>query len=185
VEDRQPAPGLLWGCWERLLDGRRRWGSIDIRPDRFGVTRYQLVVYPPGISVGERRRLRLWRGWPLWGALLWVVSEIAVSQVTGPWTALAISIGAYLGSGAAAFVAASDVRPRVRTMAAMLVTGHYEPTSRATCERLQTLAATLVAADERLDRGQISAIDHEMAWWTVYSQMATAPTEAHRSGGSA
>ena len=93
------------------------------------------------------------------GALLWVVSEIAVSQLTGPWTALAISIGAYLRSGAAAFVAASDVRPRVRTMAAMLVTGHYEPTSRATCERLQTLAATLVAADERLDRGQISAID--------------------------
>ena len=53
------------------------------------MTRYQLVVYPPGISVGERRRIRLWRGWPLWGALLWVVSEIAVSRLTGPWTALA------------------------------------------------------------------------------------------------
>ena len=145
------------------------------------MTRYQLVVYPPGISVGERRRIRLWRGWPLWGALLWVVSEIAVSRLTGPWTALAISIAAYLGSGAAAFVAAGDLRPRVWTMAAILMFGQYEPTSRATCDRLQTLAATLVEADERLDQGQISAIDHEMVWWAVYNQMATAPIQAQGS----
>ena len=63
----------------------------------------------------------------------------------------------------------------------MLMFGQYEPTSRATCDRLQTLAATLVEADERLDQGQISAIDHEMVWWAVYNQMATAPIQAQGS----
>ncbi len=48
-----------------------------------------LVVFPPGISAPERRWVRLARGWPMWGALVWVVREIWLSQVTGPWTASA------------------------------------------------------------------------------------------------
>ncbi len=95
----------------RLLDGDRPWGSIDIRPDRFGVTRYRLVVYPPGISESERRRVRAARGWPLWGALVWIVGEIWLSHVTGPWTALTLSTAAYLGAGLVA-VAMAGKRAR-------------------------------------------------------------------------
>ena len=54
--------------WLRLLDGERPWGSLVVQPDRFGVTRYRLVVFPPGISEPERRWVRLARGWPMWGA---------------------------------------------------------------------------------------------------------------------
>jgi hypothetical protein len=56
MEDMRTDRGLLRRGWLRLLDGDQPWGSIDIRPDRFGVTRYRLVVYPPGISESERRR---------------------------------------------------------------------------------------------------------------------------------
>ena len=87
MDDERTGSGLLRRGWLRLIDGDRPWGSIDIRPDRFGVTRYRLVVYPPGISESERRRVRAARGWPLWGALVWVVGEIWLSHVTGPWTA--------------------------------------------------------------------------------------------------
>ncbi|HEX2402769.1 MAG TPA: DUF6611 family protein, partial [Mycobacterium sp.] len=51
--------GLLRRGWSRLLDGDRAWGSLEIRPDRFGVTRYRLVVFPPGIDDAERRRVRM------------------------------------------------------------------------------------------------------------------------------
>jgi hypothetical protein len=171
MDDRRTGSGLLRRGWLRLLDGDRPWGSIDVRPDRFGVTRYRLVVYPPGISESERRRLRVARGWPLWGALVWVVCEISLSDVTGAWSALAISTAAYVGSGVVAVTMAGTARTRVRTMAAMVMAGYHDPASAATRERLENLAAALITADERLERGQISPANHEMVWWRVYEQM--------------
>jgi hypothetical protein len=177
MDDVRTGPGLLRRGWLRMLDGERPWGSIDIRPDRFGVTRYRLVVYPPGISEPERRRVRIARGWPLWGALMWVLCEIWLSHVTGPWTAVAISTAIYLGSGLVALVAAGDPRTRVRTMAAMVMAGHLDPSSTAARDRLENLAASLMDGDERVARGEISPTDHEMIWWRVYNQMgrSTAP----------
>lgn len=176
MDDERTGSGLLRRGWRRLLDGDRPWGSIDVRPDRFGVTRYQLVVYPPGISESERRRVRVARGWPLWGALLWVACEISLSDVTGPWTAFAISTAAYIGSGMVAVVMAGIARTRVRTMAAMVMAGHHDPASTATRDRLASLASLLVEADERLERRELSPAEHELMWWRVYDQMDSGRT---------
>jgi hypothetical protein len=171
MDDQRTGSGLLRRGWLRLLDDDRPWGSIDIRPDRFGVTRYRLVVYPPGISESERRRLRVARGWPMWGALVWVVCEISLSDVTGAWTALAISTAAYVGSGLVAVAMAGVPRTRVRTMAAMVMAGYHDPASAIARDRLENMASALLEADDRLARGLISPADHEMVWWRVYQQM--------------
>jgi hypothetical protein len=155
----------------RLLDGDRAWGSIEIRPDRFGVTRYRLVVFPPGITESERRRVRVARGWPLWGALAWVFCEIWLSHTTGPWTALVSSTALYLGLGLAATISAGDPRRQVRSIGATVMAGNPDPVSSARRARLESLASTLIEADELLARGEISATTHEMAWWRVYDQM--------------
>jgi hypothetical protein len=174
--------GLLSRGWLRLLDGGRPWGFIDIRPDRFGVTRYRLVVYPPGISEAERHRVRVARGWPMWGALVWVTCEILLTNTAAPWAALAISTAASLGSGLVAFALAGAPRTRVRTLAAMVMAGHNDPISVAARDRLEELAATLLEADERRAAGQISATQHEMVWWQVYDQMSpSAAPGMHRS----
>ena len=172
MQDARTRAGLLQRGWHRALDGERRWGSLEIRPDRFGMTRYGLVVYPPGISDSERRRVRVARGWPLWGALVWVCSEIWLSQETGPWTALIASTTIYLGLGVVATVKAGDQRRRVRTMNVMVMPGHHDPVSSALHHKLENLAGALLEADERLRRGEISATVHEMTWWRVYDQMA-------------
>jgi hypothetical protein len=52
----------------RVMDEQRPWGSIDTGVSRQGFRRYRLVVVPPGISQLERRLLRLWHRWPVWGA---------------------------------------------------------------------------------------------------------------------
>jgi hypothetical protein len=171
MEHDKREDGLLRRGLLRLLDGKRPWGSIEIRPDRYGVTRYRLVVYPPGISETERRWVRLWRGWPLWGAALFIASEITVSETTEPWFALAVSLAAYLGTGAVTAVGAGDVRGSVRTMAVMVMAGDHDPASRAACDRLQTLAAAMVDADDQRREGLISPIDYEMVWWRVYDQL--------------
>jgi hypothetical protein len=186
MDDGRTGSGLLRRGWLRLLDGDRPWGSIDIRPDRFGVTRYRLVVYPPGISEYERRLVRVARGWPLWGALVWVVCEIFFNNFTGPWTALAISTAAFLGSGVVAFAMAGAQRTRVRAIAAVVMAGYHNPASVAARDRLVELADTLMDADDRLASGQISALQHEMAWWHVYDQMSpSAAPGMHRSNKGA
>jgi hypothetical protein len=178
--------GLLRRGWLRLLDGDRRWGSIEIHPDRFGVTRYRLVVFPPGISESDRRRVRVARGWPLWGALVWVLCEVWLSNATDPWTALATSTTIYLGLGLVATMRAGDPRRQVRTIGAMVMAGHHDPVSSAHHHRLENLAGALMEADELLARGEISVTTHEMAWWRVYDQMApSASPGMHPSGTGA
>jgi hypothetical protein len=157
--------------WSRLLDGEFRWGSVEVRPDRFGVTRYRLVVYPPGINQSQRRWVRVWRGSPLWGALLWIVLEIVLGQVLSPWPALAIASMAYILSGAIALILAGDVRTQVRSMGVMVMAGRSDAATIDARNKLEAAAAMLLQADERLAQGQISPTEHELTWWRAYDQM--------------
>jgi hypothetical protein len=178
MHDMRTRPGLVRRGWLRMLDGEFLWGSLDIRPDRFGVTRYRLVVFPPGISEPERRWVRLARGWPLWGALVWVMCEATLSQVTGAWTALIISTAACLAVGLTAMTMAGEARTKVRTIGAIVMAGYHDPVLAATRDKLKDLAATLVDADQRLEGGQISAAHHEMIWWRVYNELDSAHSAA-------
>jgi hypothetical protein len=159
--------------WLRLLDGDRPWGSLDVQPDRFGVTRYRLVVFPPGISHPERRLVRLARGWPMWGALVWVACEVWLTQVTGPWTALGVSTGALIAIGLITTAAAGTPRTQVKTLAVTVSATYHNPDADTTRDRLGRLALTLIDADERLERGLMSAADHELTWWRVYDEMGS------------
>jgi hypothetical protein len=170
--------GLLRRGWSRVLDGDRAWGSLEIRPDRFGVTRYRLVVFPPGISEAERRRVRVARGWPLWGALVWVFCEVSLGHLTGPVTALVTSTAIYLGLGLVATTNAGNTRRQVRTMGVMVMAGHRDPVSTSVLHKLDSLAGALLEADELLARGEIPVTTHEMTWWRVYNQMDPANVAA-------
>lgn len=184
MNDRQPGLGLLRRSWLRLLDGEHPWGSFDVWHDRFGVTRYRLVVFPPGITESERRRVRVARGWPAWGALAWVVCESWLNQLTGPGPALAVSTAAYVGSGLAAMAAAGEPRARVRAMAATVMAGHHDPVSKAARDTLEKLACWLLEADERLSLAEISTTEHEAIWWRVYDQMESSHSAAPGMHGS-
>jgi hypothetical protein len=146
-----------------------------------GVIRYRLVIYPPGISEAERRRLRVCRGWPMWGALLWIASYVILAGLIGPRTALAISTAAYVGAGVVTFMRAGDVRARVRTMGATVMSGNPDPVPRDARRKLKALAATLIEADEDRQVGLISEIEYEMTWWRVYDQIQPHHSSPHRT----
>lgn len=182
--DRQSGLGLLRRGWLRLLDGEHAWGSFDVWHDRFGVTRYRLVVFPPGITESERRRVRVARGWPLWGALAWVLCEIWLNPLIGPGPALAVSTAACVGSGLAAMAAAGEPRAQVRAMAASVMVGHHDPVSKAARDTLEKLVCWLLDADKRLSAGEISMTEHEAIWWRVYDQMESSRSAARGVHGS-
>ena len=162
--------------------GRRRLsvGVVSGLPRSHGVIRSWLVVYPPGITEAERRRLRVWRGWPMWGPLQWIGSYVIVAGLIGQRTALPISTAAYLGVGVVAFVRAGDVRARVRTAGATVMSGYPDPVSRDARRKLKALAATLIDADHDFQLGLISAIvrDDLVA---VYDQIQPHHSSTHRT----
>ena len=174
--------GVLQRGVRRLLDGARPWGSVEIRPGRFGIVSYRLVVYPPGLNRTQLRGVRLVRGWPLWGMVLWLVCQIGLSGTMSPWGAFGVSTAVIIGSLAGAAAMAGEARTRVRTMDATTMVGYDDPAALAARDRLGALAATLVDADELLVRGEICPVDHELIWWRVYDRLQDEITSSHRAG---
>lgn len=171
----------LHRCWSRVLEGKRPWGAIDVQADRFGVTRYRLVVYPPGISDADRRWVRLARGWPVWGLVLWIGLEIWLNGFNQPWQAFVVATGATIGLGAVVAALAGSARSEVRTMSVVVMVGFDDPSTTESLSKLQALAVTILDADELLDKGAIAAVDHELVWWQVYDQMAPGRSPAAAS----
>ena len=172
--------GTLLTRWWRLLDGERVWGSIDVSLTSHGFRSYRLVVFPPGITQTERRCLRMWRAWPTWGLLGWLLLVICAASVLPRWTAVACSALVYLAGGAVTFVLAARTRSHVRTLSVVRIRGRIDAQSAATYAQLETLAAVLAQADARYGQGHLTAVDHEVAWWHVYqclSASRTGPTQ--------
>jgi hypothetical protein len=166
------APAAKW--WSRLLDGQRVWGSVDLWAGRYGFRKYRLVIFPPGISPADRRLVRLWRGWPMWGALLWLMSEIVLSNALSPGSALAFSVAVYLASGAITFALAGPARTQVRTLHAVLIDGYIDAHSAARYAEWKELVAILTEADERVNQGSSSPVEHEVVWWRAYDRVGAA-----------
>ena len=171
-DEKTPSPGRLQRWVAQLLDGENRWGFVRIQADRFGVTRYRLVVYPPGISDSERRRLRIWRGAPIWGAALWALSEIFLQQWIGSWTALAISTGTVLALAVVALAKTGDTRTQVRAMTVVTMAGYTGTATNVARDTLLKRAMTLTYADDHVGEEGMSPLDHEALWWTVYDRLA-------------
>lgn len=157
-----------------LLDRGPAWGSFTVYPPRFGVTRYRLVVFPPGISEGHRRVLRLWRAWPAWGAVLWVLMQIAGAAVGMPETALIGGTMLVIATGALTFAFTDEIRFQVRTMWAVSMAGYRHDDVDRGYALLRALARTLDRADMDLEEGRISPAEHEARWWLVYDAMDNA-----------
>jgi hypothetical protein len=165
--------------WRRLLDGGHTWGALDISPTRYGVTRYRLVVFPPGISADDRRLLRAWRTWPVWGTATFLALEMLLVPTIGSGAALGISAGVFLGAGAVSMAMTGTNRCDVRTLTATRTGRTEDPMFADRFAELDALAHDLALADRKLANGQISTVGHEFLVWRVYDRMATDARTRH------
>lgn len=157
-----------------LLDGDTVWGAVDIRPQRWGSVVYRIVVYPPGISAEERRRVRVWRGFYAWGTAWWLASTAVLSGFTEPWFAVTAASVMTLLFGTRAFLRAGSVRSRVRTADVTVPLPNSDRALLALARQVQAVGTAMVRADRSLREGHISAADHELIWLRAYEQMAPA-----------
>jgi hypothetical protein len=155
----------------RLLDCGRSWGALDIAASRCGIARYHLALFPPGISRDERILLRLWRTWPIWGTVTWLVLEIFLMATIGSLPALVVSTSICLGAGAVLMAMTGPARGGVRTLTVLRIAGIDDTSVNNAFAQLSTLALTLGEADAKLASGDLSAVEHEAAVWRVYDAM--------------
>jgi uncharacterized protein DUF6611 len=161
--------------WRRLLDGGRSWGAIDVYPARYGVARYRLMVFPPGITQDERMLLRAWRTCRVWGAVLWLALEIVLVPTVGSGQALMISTGLCLAIGAAVLARTAEHRSQVRTMCVIRTAGYDDANAAERLTTLRELVEELVEADRMLAEGEASPPEHEAMVWRVYDRMSAVP----------
>jgi hypothetical protein len=153
----------------RVIDGQRPWGSIDTGVSRQGFRRYRLVVFPPGITDFERRLLRLWHRWPVWGATVWLVTVIPfvghperVDRRRDRHRAVpGQRCNAFRNAGAPADPGAHDVGGADLP----------DPVAAAAHTELKAVAIILCAADTLRDEGDISPAQHEALWWQAYDRL--------------
>jgi hypothetical protein len=158
--------------WRRVLDGGRTWGSLEVSPTRYGVSRYRLVVFPPGISADDRMLLRAWRTWPAWGLATFLVLEVLLVPAVGPGAALGISAVVVLGAGALVMAMTGANRGGVRTLTAVRQAGANDTDAAERLVEFYSLAHCLTDADRMLEAGEIRGPEHELLVWRVYDRMA-------------
>lgn len=159
---------------QRLLDGGHTWGSLTVSPPRYGVSRYRLVVFPPGLSPEDRMLLRAWRTWPMWGVAVFLGLEILLPPVLGPGPALWLAAAVSLGAGAALMAMTGAHRREVHAMSVVRTACADDAQVAARYADLHAMADELAVADRKLAEGQIGAVEHELAVWGVYDRMADA-----------
>lgn len=164
--------------WRRLLDGGRTWGSLAVSPTRYGVTRYRLVVFPPGLSADDRMLLRAWRGWPVWGMTALLALHVVLVPALGTKAALGIATIVFLGVGAVLAAMTGTTRGGVRTLSAVRMAGVGGTALADGFIDLHSLADELADADRARADGEIDAVAYELIIWRVYDRMAII-TRAH------
>jgi hypothetical protein len=158
--------------WSRLLDGAHPWGSFDATVGRYGLRRYRLVIFPPGISATDRRLLRLWRGWPVGGGMLAMLAMMLLpGAVASPGITLVVVAATYVGVGVVLFARTAGVRTGLRAMSVILLAGDPGPREATSFAEWGVLVDLLTTADDKLAAGTIAPAQHEALWWQAYDRL--------------
>lgn len=147
-----------------------RWGSLAGGPVRVGGRQYQLVVFPPGTDDRERRLLRLWRAWPVAGALLALAALVVLRRPVGLPAALVVAPAVFLGPFLWLRRTLRRQRRDLVVVRADYLYGPGTPKDLARCKRVVALGSRLIDAERAFDDGELTPVDFQRIWGEVHAQ---------------
>ncbi|RFA21144.1 DUF6611 family protein [Subtercola boreus] len=165
---RARTPRTVARATEHFLEGPHPWGSVDVSPTgRTTWNRTRLTVFPPGTNRGERRALQFYRTWPVAGAVIGLLTFLALDSWP-PMAATAMVLGVYVAGFVVALRLTTTLRPGLRRLTVMSIpvggrfetVGDVEYFDHAT-DRLRTL-------DTLRERGLLSPLEYEAGWAEIY-----------------
>lgn len=169
--ERAAHPERVNDAMRRVLEGRARWGTLDVAPASPGLwQRVRLTVYPPGITRGERRLLHLRHGWPVAGAIAGAALVVALSSA-GPVLSFAVALTAYLAGFAVLARLTRELRSRSRvvTVASEYVRGELREYGEVRV--LRSAASRLMELEAARRSGLVDPVAYEAAWIDVYETL--------------
>jgi len=115
---------------------------------------------------------RLWRGWPITGAVLGLLAVMLLGNVAAsPNAVLVYAVAASVSFGALLFLRAGPARVPVRSMSVVLLPNTADAHELRRHTEWRALAGMLTQADESLASGAISVVEHEAVWWEAYDRL--------------
>lgn len=171
-----------------LLDRCDRWGRLSTTVTRYGSASSTLVVYPPGTSVEQRRRLRAAHAWPSLGlVLLAAVAALALGGGDAAGAAVAVTVGYAVGAVGLARSTARIRHASARASAhvSLLIADGTATAVSDDFDSLARIAAALRRADRELDCGRLTPLEHELVWAAAHQAVATIATAKRQERRSA
>jgi hypothetical protein len=164
-----------------LREGKYRWGTVEaaspVDMGRRGWGRYRLVVFPPGTNSSERQALSFRRRWPLIGAVIGLVAEAVLgSFLPAGLVTIAVLLG-YAGGIIVAFVVTRQFRGRLRTVTVVMTMVGGETRVYGQSSLLSSSLATLEELDRAMGAGELTEIEYELGWASVYDAIGAEPAD--------
>ena len=162
----------------RLLEGRYLWGDFRSGPPgRTGWRNYRLTVYPPGTNAAERRSLQFWYSWPLVGALLSIVTVVVAGGEVRPELLIPAVAFGYLAGILVGGVLTRGIRGAVRRLYVAQFPENGRITTLGDVATLGRAVSALTELDERLSAGEVTMLEYENQWWSVYDSLEPSTVE--------
>ena len=175
-------PGGLPDTADHARQYQSIWGSFEVNDPasarRSGMKRYHLEILPPGTNSTERRQLRRFRQWRLWGALVALTGEFVIGATWHSWQAPLYIAFAYL----AGLIIGLQLTRRLRNSIHSVYVGTILIGGSTFVEGDMGLLESCVTEFEALDRkrleSSIGPVEYEAVWARLYARLAPTPRPA-------
>ncbi len=148
-----------------LARSRRTWGTSETDPGRYGGAHVRLRIFPPDITVRERRLWRALHVWPGVGFVLAVVAAVLLAPVLGTPSAVSISILGWGTPIVAMWLSVGSLSSRIHELWS---NDRRDGTHDHRWGDLDRLVHELDDADADLAAGRIDAATHRARWRAAY-----------------
>jgi hypothetical protein len=150
------------------------------------------MMYSPRTSTADWRLARLWRVWPISGAVLGLLALMLLGNAAAsPDTVLEVAVAGYVVTGALLFLRAGHGRMQARSMSVIVMPETTDAEELCKYREWRELVQTLTTSDDMLTTGAISPAEHKATWQHAYYRLGTIALGWHadldfhrRRGGS-
>jgi hypothetical protein len=140
--------------------------------------RYHLEILPPGTNSTERRQLRRFRQWRMWGALVALTGEFAIGEMLHSWQAPLYIAFAYLAGLAFGLQLTRRVRSAIHSVYVGTVMVGGSTFVEGDMELLESCVTEFEALDRNRLESSIGAVEYEAGWARLYALLAPAARPA-------
>lgn len=165
------AAGRAIGWIFEHIDRGPTWGSIEVRPERYGVVRYRLTIYPPGTDMETRRWLTAQEAWCGSGLVCATVAAVLLMPAFPPAIALTISGALYLIGGVVIRRRTRTARRSSRRLFALEFGERSTAEELEHCACIRRAASIMADADSSLRAGELTPVEHEVVWARTFAEV--------------